>query len=76
MSSMGASYAGVYVMQKKQKEKMERMKEEKARRSGESSSNVDVQDIKVSTQYGRNKKVHPGNIPASASTTGPVEAHK
>ncbi|KAL6225258.1 hypothetical protein ACLB2K_004109 [Fragaria x ananassa] len=73
MSSIGASYAGVYVMQQKQKEKMERMKKEKERKR-ESSSNVDDREIKVTTaQSGRNKKVHPGNFPSPASATSPVD---
>lgn len=74
MSSIGASYAGVYVMQKRQKEKLERMKQEERARRGNGGSTVDDQEIKA-TQYGRNKKVHPGNFPASDST-GPVKAYQ
>lgn len=73
MSSIGASYAGVYVMQKRQKEKLERMKQEERARRGNGGSTVDDHEIKA-TQYGRNK-VHPGNFPASDST-GPVKAYQ
>ncbi|KAM6563744.1 hypothetical protein CsatB_023742 [Cannabis sativa] len=65
MSSIGASCAGVYVMQKRQKEKMLRMEEERARK-GETH-----QDSKAATRghgggggsaLGKGKKVHPGNF--------------
>ncbi|XP_020421393.1 zinc finger MYM-type protein 1-like [Prunus persica] len=52
MSSIGASYAGVYVMQKRQKEKMEK-KEDETRGKGESSI---AKESKVSAP-GRTKKV-------------------
>ena len=68
MTSIGASYAALYMQQKRQKEKKERIEKKKGRR-GESNSNADDQDIKVTAQSGRNKKVHPGNSPALATTT-------
>ncbi|PRQ48882.1 hypothetical protein RchiOBHm_Chr2g0115661 [Rosa chinensis] len=74
MSSIGASYAGVYVMQKRQKEKLVRMKQEERARRGDGSSTLDDQDIRP-TQYGRKKKVHPGDFPASDST-GPAKAYQ
>uniref|UniRef100_A0A803PD58 Uncharacterized protein n=1 Tax=Cannabis sativa TaxID=3483 RepID=A0A803PD58_CANSA len=67
MSSIGASCAGVYVMQKRQKEKTLRMEEERARKSGETHH----QDSKAATRghgggggsaLGKGKKVHPGNF--------------
>ncbi|KAF3440178.1 hypothetical protein FNV43_RR18469 [Rhamnella rubrinervis] len=65
MSSIGASYAGVYVMQKRQKEKMERKEEEeRATKSGEAShANHHDQNVKV----GRTNKVFPGNFPGKDS---------
>ncbi|KAL6227820.1 hypothetical protein ACLB2K_001776 [Fragaria x ananassa] len=74
MSSLGASYAGVYVMQKRQKEKLERKKQEERARRGDGNRALDDQDTRA-TQYGRSKKVHPGNSPASDST-GPANAYQ
>lgn len=66
MSSMGASYAGLHLMQKRQKEKTERKEEEeKATKSGEPSHNADHlhhQDMKVGRSI---NKVHPGNFPGN-----------
>lgn len=56
MSSIGASYAGAYVMQRLQKKKMERMEGE------QNNSNSSAEVIKVVggvSKIGRNKKVHP-----------------
>ncbi|KAI3462033.1 hypothetical protein Pfo_018696 [Paulownia fortunei] len=59
MSSTGASYAHVYVQQKRQKERMKKMEEERARNGdGGVVEKVIVDDSKS----GRNKKVHPGNF--------------
>ncbi|PON65265.1 hypothetical protein PanWU01x14_117820 [Parasponia andersonii] len=69
MSSIGASCAGVYVMQKRQKEKMERMEEERARR-GESQDNKVAGSGRSgggSNTLGRSKKIHPGNFPGAES---------
>lgn len=68
MSSIGASYAGVHVMQKRQKEKMEKKLEQMGGRSGQSST---VQDTKVSA-HGRKKKVYPGTF--QSPNNSPVEA--
>ncbi|ONI02119.1 hypothetical protein PRUPE_6G178000, partial [Prunus persica] len=67
MSSIGASYAGVYVMQKRQKEKMEK-KEDETRGKGESSI---AKESKVSAP-GRTKKVHAENFQASDTTLSKV----
>ncbi|KAL6277043.1 hypothetical protein ACE6H2_020644 [Prunus campanulata] len=63
LSSIGASYAGVYVMQKRQKEKMEK-KEDENRGKGESST---AKESKVSAP-GRTKKVHAENFRAPDAT--------
>lgn len=68
MSSIGANYAGVYVMKKHQKEKMKKKMEEE--RSRKEEGNTSIEDhSKVGGEYytiGRNKKVHPsGNFVAS-----------
>lgn len=65
MSSLGASCARVYIMEKQQKEKLKKMEEErlvrtsdgvgKERRSNESSS------------FGKSQKIHPGNFGSSES---------
>ncbi|CAB4283432.1 unnamed protein product [Prunus armeniaca] len=68
MSSIGATYATVYVMQKRQKEVMEKKQEQMGGRSGQSST---VQDTKVSA-HGRNKKVYPGTF--QSPNNSPVEA--
>ncbi|KAL6277042.1 hypothetical protein ACE6H2_020643 [Prunus campanulata] len=65
MSSIGATYATVYVMQKRQKEEMEKKLEQMG---GRSSSTV--QDTKVSA-HGRNKKVYPGTF--QSPNNSPVE---
>lgn len=66
MSSIGASYAGVYVMQKRQKEKMERKEEEeRATKSGEASH---VDHHHQAMKVGKTKKVFPaGNFPGKDS---------
>ncbi|KAM0971312.1 hypothetical protein ACFX13_019520 [Malus domestica] len=71
MSSIGASYAGVYVMQKQQKKKMEKKNKQQEELVEETS--------KVSAVHGHgrnnNKKIHPGHfqVPNTTSTAGPVE---
>ncbi|KAH1113782.1 hypothetical protein J1N35_007160 [Gossypium stocksii] len=65
MSSVGASCAEVYVMQKQQKEKMKRMEEEKASRGIEESTKPQPHTGVV----GRSK-VHPGPaMPDSANVS-------
>ncbi|KAK5843330.1 hypothetical protein PVK06_005783 [Gossypium arboreum] len=65
MSSVGASCAEVYVMQKRQKEKMKRMEEEKASRGIEESTKPQPHTVVV----GRSK-VQPGQAaPDSASVS-------
>ncbi|KAF3969578.1 hypothetical protein CMV_006642 [Castanea mollissima] len=67
MSSIAFSCAEVYVMKKRQKEKLKRMEEERANR-GESSE----EERKVSgSTLGRSKKVHPGNFPTQNSAGKP-----
>ncbi|KAL0461213.1 UNVERIFIED_CONTAM: hypothetical protein Slati_0008900 [Sesamum latifolium] len=59
MSSTGASYANLYVQQKRQKEKLMRMEQE---RGGEKAVSSGVDDCNKSSAGSRNKKVHPGNF--------------
>ncbi|WRX11408.1 hypothetical protein QQP08_003895 [Theobroma cacao] len=58
MSSIGASCAEVYLMRKRQKEKMKRIEEERARR-GETTTGIE--ERKAGTLVGKSK-VHPGNF--------------
>ncbi|KAL2246573.1 UNVERIFIED_CONTAM: hypothetical protein Sindi_2509600 [Sesamum indicum] len=58
MSSTGASYAHVYVQQKRQKEKLMRMEQE---RGSEKAIAGSVGDSNKSAGS-RNKKVHPRNF--------------
>ena len=66
MASIGASCAGVYVMHKRQIEKMERKEAEERAKRGE-TKDEDIQTNKVSGGGGRSKKVHPGNYPAAGA---------
>lgn len=70
MSSIGARSAEIFVMQKRQKEKMKRMEEERIIRGKVS---VDHQKIKVennsSTIIIGKSKVHPGNEQGVASNS-------
>ncbi|EXB80856.1 hypothetical protein L484_020115 [Morus notabilis] len=75
MASIGASCAGVYVMQKRQIEKMERKEAEERARSGESGVDKDHRNNKAAGA-GRNKKVHPGSFPATESTRNQVETNE
>lgn len=55
MSSIGARSAEIYVMQKRQKEKMKMMEEERVRRG-----DVCAEEKKVATSsVGKTNKVHP-----------------
>ncbi|KAK7305970.1 hypothetical protein VNO77_43884 [Canavalia gladiata] len=65
MSSIGARSAEIYVMEKRQKEKMKRMEEERVRR-GE----VSVEERKVGSYSAGKNKVHPGS--EQGATTGGV----
>ncbi|KAL5075973.1 hypothetical protein RYX36_014957 [Vicia faba] len=68
MSSIGARSAEVYVMQKRQKEKMKKLEEERVRRGEVMRSddqNRKVQTNSSSSSIGKNK-VHPGVAPNSA----------
>lgn len=71
MSSIGASSAGVYVMQKRQKEKMEKMEEERARRGEKTEDN---KAPRGGSALGKGKKVHPGNLSGAESTQNSGEA--
>ncbi|RDX58167.1 hypothetical protein CR513_62537, partial [Mucuna pruriens] len=55
MSSIGARSAEIYVMEKRQKEKMKRIEEERVRR-GE----VSAEERKVASSSVGKNKVHPG----------------
>ena len=68
MASIGASYAGIYVSQKRQIEKMERREaKERSAKRGESRA----EDVEVHSAAGHtaasNKKVHPLNFQACES---------
>ncbi|KAL2332796.1 hypothetical protein Fmac_014009 [Flemingia macrophylla] len=56
MSSIGARSAEIYVMEKRQKEKMKRMEEERVQR-GE----VSAEERKVASSSVGKNKVHPGS---------------
>ena len=56
MSSIGARSAEIYILEKRQKEKMKRMEEERVRR-GE----VSGEERKVSSSGVGKNKVHPGS---------------
>lgn len=73
MASIGASCAGVYVMQKRQIEKMERKQAEERARRGESGVDQGRNKQAAAGAAGRNKKVHPGNFPAAELTRNQVE---
>ncbi|GFQ06856.1 hypothetical protein PHJA_002829600 [Phtheirospermum japonicum] len=61
MSSTGASYAAVYVQQKRQKERLKRIEEERAR-SNEGNKMVEKQAVQNGKAADRNKKVHPAGF--------------
>ena len=66
MASIGATCAGVYVMQTRQIEKLEAKRKE---------NNSSTEEAKVVSGGGKNKnKVHPGNFPASETTKNSGEA--
>ncbi|KAI6692037.1 hypothetical protein NL676_019747 [Syzygium grande] len=70
MSSIGASYANVYVMKKRQEEKLKKMEEEGRKReesAGEDKVGGDGHDHNSNSGFARNKKVHPHNSQASNS---------
>ncbi|XVE83213.1 hypothetical protein DITRI_Ditri16bG0069300 [Diplodiscus trichospermus] len=69
MSSIGASCAEVYLMRKRQKEKMKRIEEERVRR-GESTG---IEEKKAGNIVGRSK-VHPGNFTSTAGSAGIIES--
>lgn len=58
MSSIGARSAEIFVMQKRQKEKMKRMEEERVRK-GEVSGDQE-RKVVASSGVGKSNKVHPG----------------
>ncbi|TYH28663.1 hypothetical protein ES288_A02G161800v1 [Gossypium darwinii] len=70
MSSVGASCAEVYVMQKRQKEKMKRMEEEKASRGIEESTKPQPHTVVV----GRSK-VQPGQAAPDSASVSVSEKH-
>ncbi|XVF17170.1 hypothetical protein REPUB_Repub10bG0096400 [Reevesia pubescens] len=70
MSSIGASCAEVYLMRKRQKEKMKRMEEERVRR-GEITGII--KERKPGTVSGRSK-VHPGNFTSPADSAENIES--
>lgn len=64
MSSTGASYANLYVQQKKQKERMKRMEEEIRVKNGGQISNLEE------GKSCRSNKVYPGNFISSPDLNG------
>ena len=66
MSSLGASFASVYVQQKRQEEKLKKM-EEGRERSGEARGETG------SSKRGKSKKIHPGASPLSRIVGSSVE---
>lgn len=60
MSSIGASCAEVYLLRKRQKQKMKRMEEERVRR-GETSGTTGAIEERKPTVSGKNK-VHPDSV--------------
>ncbi|EOX92223.1 hypothetical protein QQP08_003897 [Theobroma cacao] len=70
MSSIGASCAEVYLMRKRQKEKMKRMEEERVKR-GETTTGIE--ERKAGTIVGRSK-VHPGNFTSPADSAAGNES--
>ncbi|KAF5458098.1 hypothetical protein F2P56_022159 [Juglans regia] len=70
MSSIGFSCAAVYVMKKRQEEKLKRMEEkERVKRSGEKRGEDGKLAVDGST-VGRREKVHPGHFPVSQDSAG------
>ncbi|KAL3728781.1 hypothetical protein ACJRO7_033372 [Eucalyptus globulus] len=70
MSSIGASCANVYVMKKRQEEKLKKLEEEGRKRDksdGEDKVGGDGNDSNSNSGFARNKKVHPHNSQASNS---------
>ncbi|GFY94156.1 hypothetical protein Acr_09g0006020 [Actinidia rufa] len=62
MSSIGASFASVYLQQKRQEEKLKKM--EGKERSGEAGGEA------ISSKRGKSKKIHPGTSPLLSSSVG------
>lgn len=70
MSSVGASCANVYVMKKRQEEKLQKMEEERQKREKravEDKVGGDGNDYGSNSGFARKKKVHPHDSQASNS---------
>ncbi|KAK9272377.1 hypothetical protein L1049_002748 [Liquidambar formosana] len=63
MSSIGVSFAEVYVLRERQKEKMRRMDEERARRSGEGRCGDEKKVGGSALGRKKKKQVHPSSLP-------------
>ncbi|KAL3728787.1 hypothetical protein ACJRO7_033378 [Eucalyptus globulus] len=66
MSSIGATSAHVYVMKKRQEEKLKKMEKEGAKSVGEDKAGGDSNDYNDNSGFAGNKKVHPHSSPASS----------
>ncbi|XVF15122.1 hypothetical protein REPUB_Repub09cG0122100 [Reevesia pubescens] len=71
MSSIGASCAEVYLMRKRQKEKMKRMEEERSVRRGETTG---IEEKKPAGTIVGRSKVHPGNFTSPDGSAGVGES--
>ncbi|CAK9166941.1 unnamed protein product, partial [Ilex paraguariensis] len=58
MSSTGASFAHVYVQQKRQREKMKRMEEERGRSGNDGAGGAEEKNV-GNGKGGKSKKIHP-----------------
>nr|DAD40238.1 TPA_asm: hypothetical protein HUJ06_014561 [Nelumbo nucifera] len=68
MSSIGVSFAEVYVLRKQHKERMKRIEEERKRR-GERAT---YEGKPSSGKLWRTRKVHPRSMPSSGVTDGKI----
>ncbi|KAF8019082.1 hypothetical protein BT93_H3835 [Corymbia citriodora subsp. variegata] len=66
MSSIGASCARVYVMKKRQEEKLKKMEEEGEKITAKDKVGGDGNDYNDNSGFARDKKVHPHSSPASS----------
>ena len=69
MASTGASYAHIYVQQKRQEEKLKRKEEERARKNG---GGVEEKLIEGSSNIcgNKNNKIHPGGFVSPNANKG------
>ncbi|CAK9166942.1 unnamed protein product [Ilex paraguariensis] len=69
MSSTGASFAHVYVQQKRQREKMKRMEEERGRIGNAGKTGAEEKKA-GNGKVGGSKKIHPGGGSVSPYSAG------